>query len=55
MAIGQLADYARLIEPDPNRALLVPQKPRSDLVQLAQGQRISITYPVDAGFEAAEL
>jgi hypothetical protein len=28
MAIGQLADYARLVEPAPAKALLVPQKPR---------------------------
>ena len=54
MAIGQLADYSRLIKPDASRALLLPQKPRPDLVWLAQGQRISITYPVDAGFEVTE-
>ena len=52
MAIGQLADYARLVSPPPNeRALLLPMKPRTDLARLAESQGISIVYPVGNRFE----
>ena len=45
MAIGQLADYARLIEPPPRRVLLVPEEPRPDLKSLAESQGIEIAWP----------
>lgn len=45
MAIGQLADYARLVSPQPQKALLVPSKPRSDLLALAQSERIKVVWP----------
>jgi hypothetical protein len=42
MAIGQLADYARLIDPAPNRAILVPQMPRRDLLRLAATANVDV-------------
>lgn len=51
MAIGQLADYARLVEPPPRRVILVPEKPRSDLLKLAASEGIGVTWPDgDGGF-----
>jgi hypothetical protein len=44
MAIGQLADYSRLIDPPPDRAILVPERPRSDLLRLAQSQGIAVIW-----------
>jgi hypothetical protein len=44
MAIGQLADYARLVDPAPRRAILLPQKPRPDLVDLATSQGITVIW-----------
>src|SRR4051794_34432431 len=38
MAIGQLADYSRLVSPSPARVILVPTEPRSDLIALAKSQ-----------------
>ncbi len=53
MAIGQLADYARLVEPTPKKVILVPQKPRPDLLRLAESQGIGVTWPDgDGGFAA---
>jgi hypothetical protein len=57
MAIGQLADYSRLVEPEPTRVVLMPERPRQDLVHLASTQRIAIVWPLEdgrfAGTEAA--
>jgi hypothetical protein len=51
MAIGQLADYARLVKPSPDKMILVPQKPRPDLLRLAASQEIGVTWPDgDGGF-----
>lgn len=51
MAIGQLVDYARLVEPAPRKLILVPQKPRPDLLRLAASQDIGVTWPDgDGGF-----
>jgi hypothetical protein len=44
MAIGQLADYARLIKPSPRKALLVPQQPRNDLCNLLTQEGIEIVW-----------
>jgi hypothetical protein len=49
MAIGQLADYSRLLEPSPRRAIL-PQQPRADLLDLASSQGIDVVWPEDEGF-----
>ncbi len=50
MAIGQLADYARLIEPAPRRVLLLPERPRPDLLALATSQDVIVTWPDAGGF-----
>ncbi|HTZ85072.1 MAG TPA: hypothetical protein VMB05_00250 [Solirubrobacteraceae bacterium] len=44
MAIGQLADYARLIDPSPGRVILVPDRPRDDLLRLADSQGIAVIW-----------
>jgi hypothetical protein len=52
MAIGQLADYKRFI--DGGRpgflAVLVPSKPRQDLLDLLASQGIEVIYPDREGF-----
>lgn len=50
MALGQLADYSRFIKPTPQRSLLVPQKPRPDLLALLDDQGIAATWPDSDGF-----
>lgn len=53
MAIGQLADYARLVDPAPQRMILVPEEPRPDLLALAKSQDIQVTWPDgDGGFSS---
>jgi hypothetical protein len=52
MAIGQLADYCRLMDPAPERAILVPLKPRPDLLALTATQKISVVWPEGSGFAA---
>lgn len=37
MALGQLLDYARFVRPSPGLAVLLPDLPRSDLVDLVHG------------------
>lgn len=52
MAIGQLADYRRFINggsPE-HLAILVPSKPRADLVALLESQDIVVVYPVGDEF-----
>lgn len=44
MAIGQLADYARLVKPEPRRAILLPERPRPDLVKLAHSQGVGVIW-----------
>jgi hypothetical protein len=50
MAIGQLADYARLVKPTPQKALLVPQQPRDDLLDLLAHEGIAVAWPSEEGF-----
>ena len=51
MAIGQLADYSRLV-PHPSRAVLVPSKPGTDLLALLVGNDIACIWEVSGdGFE----
>jgi hypothetical protein len=51
MAVGQLADYSRLVNPPPARLILVPEQPRPDLIALAKSQGIDVTWPNgDGGF-----
>jgi hypothetical protein len=54
MAIGQLADYGRLLDPAPKRAILVPQMPRSDLLNLAASQEVAVVWPDSRGFVVTE-
>jgi hypothetical protein len=51
MAIGQLADYARLLETPPRRAILVPMEPRPDLLRLAESENVEVLWPGGPGFE----
>jgi len=44
MAIGQLLDYSRFLEPRPRLALLLPSGPRSDLAELLQGVEIDVVW-----------
>jgi hypothetical protein len=44
MAIGQLIDYARFVKSAPAKAILLPEKPRPDLVKLAKSQGISVIW-----------
>jgi hypothetical protein len=50
MAIGQLADYSRLLDPLPRRAILLPQEPRADLLALAASQGIDVVWPEGEDF-----
>jgi hypothetical protein len=52
MAIGQLVDYSRLMKKPPKkRLILVPEKPRPDLLDLVKSQKIGVTWPDgDGGF-----
>jgi hypothetical protein len=50
MAIGQLADYARFIEPPPDRAILLPAKPSQDVIDLLNSQGISTIWREGPGF-----
>jgi hypothetical protein len=52
MAIGQLADYRRFVDgghPE-HLAILVPSRPRADLVELLESQDIAMVYPAGDGF-----
>jgi hypothetical protein len=52
MAIGQLLDYKRFIDPAPkNLAVLVPEEPRQDLCDLLASQGIDHIFPTDSGFK----
>jgi hypothetical protein len=53
MAIGQLADYTRLLQETPRKVLLVPQRPRPDLLSLAASQDIEVVWPNGSSFETA--
>jgi hypothetical protein len=52
MAIGQLADYSRF-RPDAARAILVPEKPRADLLTLAASVGVAVVWPTNGSFEGA--
>jgi hypothetical protein len=49
MAIGQLADYERMVSPAPQKLILVPEEPRPDLLRLAKSQKIGVTWPDGSG------
>ncbi len=45
MAIGQLADYARFVEPPPRRAVLLDSRPPGDLSDLLSSQGVAVIWP----------
>jgi hypothetical protein len=49
MAIGQLADYCRLVDPAPTKTVLMPEPPRTDLLHLAASQNIAVLWPAADG------
>jgi hypothetical protein len=51
MAVGQLFDYRRYINPRPRLAVLVPDHPRSDLLDLCAAENIATIWPVANSFE----
>ena len=51
MAIGQLADYRRFINPAPTCAILLPQRPRPDLAALLEAEDVVAIWQACAGFE----
>jgi hypothetical protein len=38
-----------LVEPEPQRVILVPQRPRDDLLRLAASQGAGVLWPDDSG------
>jgi hypothetical protein len=55
MAIGQLADYRRFAGPDARLAVLLPEKPRSDLLALLSASGVNVIYPIGAAYHDGEL
>ncbi|WP_033215296.1 hypothetical protein [Kitasatospora phosalacinea] len=53
MAIGQLFDYGRHFDPSPSRALLVPSKPRPDLIALCDFVDVEVIWPEGDGYHEA--
>jgi hypothetical protein len=51
MALGQLADYGRFV-PATHRAMLLPERPRPDLQNLAASQGVAVIWPTAGGFES---
>jgi len=51
MAIGQLADYARFLSPEPAQGVLLPDRPREDLEQLLSSCGIAAIWQTYDGFE----
>ncbi|MCX5200961.1 restriction endonuclease [Streptomyces sp. NBC_00237] len=55
MAIGQLFDYRRYIDPRPDIALLLPSRPRADLIQLCHSDEVAAfaIWPKGEKFESS--
>jgi hypothetical protein len=51
MAVGQLADYVRF-RAGASKAMLVPERPRPDLVELCRAQDITLIWPTEDGYKA---
>jgi hypothetical protein len=49
MAIGQLADYRRFIEPRPSCGVLLPERPRPDLETLLSTESVAMVWPIEDG------
>ncbi|MFG3285786.1 restriction endonuclease [Streptomyces sp. NPDC048111] len=56
MAIGQLFDYRRHLTPRPDIALLLPSKPRADLLKLCHTAEVAaqVIWPDGDGFETSK-
>jgi hypothetical protein len=50
MALGQLIDYGRFVDPPPGQAVLLPARPRSDLEALLLEARVHAVWPAGSGF-----
>jgi hypothetical protein len=50
MAIGQLADYSRFVQPPPRTAVLLPSEPRADLQELLKKAGIGLVWQTGDGF-----
>jgi hypothetical protein len=55
MAIGQLMDYRRFARPGTDLAILLPERPRSDLMNLLESVDIHAIWPEDDRFNASGL
>jgi hypothetical protein len=53
MAIGQLMDYRRFAEDHARLAVLVPERPRPDLMALLESVNVSAIWPADGAFETS--
>ncbi|MFI0817371.1 restriction endonuclease [Streptomyces sp. NPDC021098] len=53
MAIGQLYDYRRYISPQPSLAVLLPTRPRQDLIDLCNMSGAAVIWPVGEVFESS--
>jgi hypothetical protein len=51
MAVGQLLDYRRYLHPRPSLAVLVPDQPRSDLVDYCAAETIATVWRSNDSFE----
>jgi hypothetical protein len=54
MAIGQIYDYRRFAEAGTGLAILLPELPRPDLVELIQSSGVGLIHRTDAGFAILE-
>jgi len=57
MAVGQLLDYSRFVEPKPRLAVLLPSRPREDLRELLRSAGVDLVWRegkrfLDSGSEA---
>jgi hypothetical protein len=55
MAIGQLMDYRRFTPSETRVAVLIPEKPRTDLLALLESAGVHAIWPAGDGFDAAGL
>ena len=55
MALGQLTDYRRFAPPGTRLAILLPERPRQDLMALLQSADVHAIWLDDHGFTATTL
>lgn len=53
MAIGQLIDYGRFLDPPPKLSVLLPSQPREDLRELLKSVGIGVVWPHNGEFVEA--